>query len=68
MEARQACTTNAETQARLRSLSRREHEVLELILAGKLTKQIAVMLGISPKMVEVYWYQLHKKLDVDVAG
>jgi two-component system, LuxR family, response regulator FixJ len=38
----------------LESLSPREHEVLEGVVAGKLNKVIAHELGISPRTVEVY--------------
>lgn len=38
----------------LESLSRREHEVLNGVVEGKLNKVIAHELGISPRTVEVY--------------
>jgi len=38
----------------LESLSPREHEVLDGVVAGKLNKVIAHELGISPRTVEVY--------------
>jgi len=36
------------------TLSRREREVLELVVAGKTSKVVAYDLGISPRTVEVY--------------
>ncbi len=41
-------------QAVFATLSRREREVLELVVAGKTSKVIAYDLGISPRTVEVY--------------
>lgn len=40
--------------ARLRSLSERERQVLEGLVAGKANKVIAYDLGISPRTVEIY--------------
>ena len=45
---------DAEVARRLDQLTQREREVLELIIAGKLNKQIADTLGISIKTVEVH--------------
>jgi two-component system response regulator FixJ len=44
----------AELQQRFASLSRREREVLEGLVAGKPNKTIAYELGISPRTVEIY--------------
>jgi two-component system response regulator FixJ len=44
----------AEVQARLSSLSERERQVLEGLVAGKANKVIAHDLGISPRTVEIY--------------
>jgi two-component system response regulator FixJ len=44
----------AELQQRFASLSRREREVLEGLVAGKPNKTIAFDLGISPRTVEIY--------------
>lgn len=45
---------SAEIQARLDSLSERERQVLEGLVAGKANKVIAYDLGISPRTVEIY--------------
>jgi two-component system, LuxR family, response regulator FixJ len=44
----------AELEARLQSLSERERQVLEGLVAGKANKVIAYDLGISPRTVEIY--------------
>ena len=44
----------AEARARLQSLSERESQVLEGLVAGKANKVIAYDLGISPRTVEIY--------------
>ena len=44
----------AEIRERLASLSAREHQVLEGLVAGRANKVIAYDLGISPRTVEVY--------------
>lgn len=52
----------AETARRLGELTHREREVLDLIIAGKLNKQIADMLGISIKTVEVHRARVMEKM------
>ncbi len=49
---------------RVESLTRRETEVLRLIVAGRLNKQMAVELGISQKTVEFHRARVMRKLDV----
>lgn len=44
----------AEMRGRLATLSTRERQVLEELVAGKANKTIAYDLGISPRAVEVY--------------
>ena len=45
---------DADIQERLRSLSERERQVMDGLLAGKSNKVIASDLGISPRTVEIY--------------
>jgi two-component system, LuxR family, response regulator FixJ len=47
---------------RLASLSRRERQVLDGIVAGQANKVVALQLGISPKTVEVYRANLMLKM------
>lgn len=49
---------------RLESLTARETEVLDMVVNGDLTKQIAKQLGISQKTVEVHRSNITKKLGV----
>lgn len=51
-------------QTRLDRLSRRERQVLELVIAGLPTKQIARRLNISPRTVDVHRSNIGKKLEV----
>lgn len=51
--------------ARLTSLSPRERAVLDLMIEGRQTKQIAHDLGISPKTVEVHRANIRQKLGTD---
>ncbi|GHT86175.1 DNA-binding response regulator [Betaproteobacteria bacterium] len=52
----------ADTARRFAQLTAREHEVLDLILAGKLNKQIADVLSISIKTVEVHRARVMEKM------
>jgi DNA-binding NarL/FixJ family response regulator len=45
-------------------LTQREKEVLKMVIAGKSNKEIAYLLGISPKTVSVHRSNIMKKLDV----
>ncbi|NQD38979.1 response regulator transcription factor [Permianibacter sp. IMCC34836] len=49
---------------RLARLTEREREVLELVAAGRTSKEIGEQLGISPRTVEVYRARLMDKLQV----
>lgn len=46
-------------------LTPREHQVLEMVVTGQLTKNIAKSLGISTKTVEVHRSNITKKFRVD---
>jgi FixJ family two-component response regulator len=61
-EARIRRRGEADTARRLAQLTVREHEVLDLIIAGKLNKQIADILGISIKTVEVHRARVMEKM------
>ena len=52
----------ADTARRLEQLTQREREVLELIIVGRLNKQIADVLGISIKTVEVHRARVMEKM------
>lgn len=54
----------AEIRRRLGNLTQREREVMELIAAGRLNKQIADDLGISIKTVEVHRGRVMDKMEV----
>jgi len=57
----------AKIHARLDTLSAREREVLDLILAGKMNKVIADELGISMRTVEVHRAHIFDKMNVKTA-
>jgi two-component system, LuxR family, response regulator DctR len=57
----------AEVHERLATLSAREREVLDLILAGKMNKVIADELGISMRTVEVHRAHIFDKMLVKTA-
>ncbi|MDR1662782.1 MAG: response regulator [Azoarcus sp.] len=61
-EARTRRRGEADTARRLTQLTAREREVLGLIVAGKLNKQIADALGISIKTVEVHRARVMEKM------
>jgi two-component system response regulator FixJ len=53
----------AEIEGRLATLSNRERDVLEGLVAGHANKQIAYDLGISPRTVEIYRANLMTKME-----
>lgn len=57
----------AGVQARLATLSAREREVLDLILAGMMNKVVADKLGISMRTVEVHRAHIFDKMQVKTA-
>ncbi|MDP3561538.1 MAG: response regulator [Legionellaceae bacterium] len=54
--------TNEHIHARIKSLSMREREVLDLILEGKLNKEVAYELSISISTVEVHRANIMRKM------
>src|SRR5690606_29439677 len=62
-ERRAAEARRAQRQQGLDSLSAREREVLDRVVAGQSTKQIAEELGISVKTVDHYRVNVMRKLD-----
>lgn len=67
LTASQAAGAAAQIHERLASLSVREREVLDLILAGKMNKVIADALGISTRTVEVHRAHIFDKMQVKTA-
>lgn len=65
VEARRRFDEMKRLQSRIDSLTPRERDVLQRVVAGKLTKEIAKDLGISLKTVEVHRSKVKKKLQVD---
>jgi len=51
--------------ALLEGLSAREHEILELLVKGRLYKEISSTLGISQETVRKHVYNIYKKLHVN---
>jgi two-component system response regulator FixJ len=58
---------HADARSRLRQLTERERDVMQLICTGHSTKQIAARLGISDKTVSVHRWHLMKKLQAGSA-
>ena len=67
LAASRAAASAAQVQARLATLSAREREVLDLILAGKMNKVVADELGISMRTVEVHRAHIFDKMQVKTA-
>lgn len=51
--------------SRLHALTPRERQIADLVVEGKLSKQIAKLLSISPKTVEVHRSRITKKMEVE---
>ena len=64
---RQALCRRKSLQTQLDSLSKRETQVMELVLAGKLNKLIAAELNISMRTVEVHRASVFEKMGVRTA-
>lgn len=54
----------SEVEEPLEKLSAREREVLQLVVEGNSSAEIATMLNLSVKTVETYRYRLMQKLDI----
>ncbi|NNG23015.1 response regulator transcription factor [Telluria aromaticivorans] len=67
MAASRKAAAAAVVQARLATLSAREREVLDLILAGMMNKVVADKLGISMRTVEVHRAHIFDKMQVKTA-
>ena len=67
LAASRAAGADDEVHTRLATLSIREREVLDLILAGKMNKVIADELGISMRTVEVHRAHIFDKMNVKTA-
>jgi two-component system response regulator DctR len=67
LAASRKAATSAAVQARLATLSMREREVLDLILAGMMNKVVADKLGISMRTVEVHRAHIFDKMQVKTA-
>ncbi len=62
VERRQKAEDRDELRARLDQLSQRERQVLDLVVQGKLNKQIAQALGLSHKTIEVHRARVMQKM------
>ncbi|EKU83149.1 two-component system response regulator DctR [Massilia sp. UYP32] len=67
LAASRKAAASAGVQARLATLSAREREVLDLILAGMMNKVVADKLGISMRTVEVHRAHIFDKMQVKTA-
>ncbi len=65
VKSRQRNTIDRQTRERFTQLSAREHEVLELIVAGLTNKEMGRALEVSPRTVETHRARLFAKLEVD---
>ena len=53
----------AEARDRFERLSKREHQIMRMVVVGETSKVIAIHLGISPKTVENHRVRIMKKMD-----
>jgi FixJ family two-component response regulator len=63
-ETREVRASRAEVEARLSALTAREREVLDLVIVGKMNKQIAAALGAAEKTVKVHRGRVMNKMKV----
>ena len=64
-EADSDAARKADVERRLARLTPREREVLAMVVEGRHNREVAQVLGISPRTVEVYKARVMDKLDVD---
>jgi FixJ family two-component response regulator len=62
---RERLAADRETRERYARLSEREREVLALVIEGQTAKQIARVLGVSPRTVETHRANLGAKLETE---
>jgi FixJ family two-component response regulator len=62
-ERRATASTRASANARFERLTAREREILNLIAAGHQNREVAALLGISPRTVEVHKAHIMEKLE-----
>lgn len=62
---RERSLRHAEVEKRIADLTPRQHQVMELVVSGKATKQIARQLGISHKTVEAHRAHIMQKMAAD---
>lgn len=64
-QARQTAAARADARRRLATLTPREREVLALVVAGKLNKQIAAQLGTAEQTIKMHRSRLMRKMGAD---
>jgi FixJ family two-component response regulator len=67
-ERREHAVRRSEAESRLASLTNREREVMERVVAGKASKQIAAEFGISKKTIDVHRGRVMKKMQVETVA
>ncbi|HMQ15751.1 MAG TPA: response regulator [Phycisphaerae bacterium] len=64
VERREVLARRSSVAARLAALTERERQVMELVVSGKISKEVATALGISKKTVDVHRARVMQKLQV----